>query len=339
MSHPESIMRRAMVMGLLLLGLGGLFAGLGQLQPAGHASQVVVLEVAKGESFSEVAQRLQAHRMIKSKWAFVLIGWLGGLDRKIIPGEYEFHGGMAPLRILRKLSIGEVKPYTVTIPEGFSVKQIAELLHEKQLADRVEYIRLTRDPAFIHTLSLSVTDLEGYLFPDTYLFTRHMQPEVMIQATVSRFRQIVTDDDRARAEALGFSLHQMVTLASLIEKETARSDERALISGVFHNRLRHKIPLQSDPTVIYALHEFDGDLRKNDLLVESPYNTYRVPGLPPGPIANPGAAAIHAALYPESVKYLYFVSRNDGSHKFSVTFAEHKHAVKKYQMRHRRRSS
>ena len=339
MSRLWSVRRRALVLGLLLLGLGGFFACLGQLQPAGQASQVVVLEIAEGESFSETARRLQAHRMIKNKWAFVLVGWLGGLDRKIMPGEYEFHGGMAPLRILRKLSSGEVRLYTVTIPEGFSAKQIADLLHEKQLVDRAEYIRLIRDPAFIHTLSLSVNDLEGYLFPDTYLFARHMQPEVMIQAMVSRFRQIVTEDDRARAEALGLSLHQAVTLASLIEKETARSDERALISGVFHNRLRRKIPLQSDPTVIYALHEFDGDLRKNDLLFESPYNTYHVRGLPPGPIANPGKASIRAALYPESVKYLYFVSRNDGSHEFSATFAEHKRAVRKYQVRHHRRSS
>ncbi len=339
MSHPASVRRRAMVLGLLLLVFGGLLTCLGQLQPAGQASQVVVLEIAEGESFSEVAQRLRAHRMIKSVWAFVWMGRLRGLDRKIIPGEYEFHGGMSPVRILRKLSRGEVRHYTVTIPEGFSAKQIADALHEKQLADRAEYLRFTRDPALIHRLGLSVNDLEGYLFPDTYLLTRHMRPEVIIQTMVSRFWQIVTEDDRARAKALGFSLHQVVTLASVIEKEAARSDERALISGVFHNRLRHNIPLQSDPTVIYVLHEFDGDLRKKDLAIDSPYNTYRVPGLPPGPIANPGKASIHAALYPASTEYLYFVSRNDGSHEFSATLADHQRAVQKYQMRQRRRSS
>ena len=156
---------------------------------------------------------------------------------------------------------------------------------------------------------------------------------------VSRFKQTVTAEHRRGAGELGLSMHQVVTSASVIEKETARPDERPLISGVFHNRLRRNIPLQSDPTVIYALHGFDGNLRKKDLSVESPYNTYRVLGLPPGPIANPGSAAIHAALYPAPTEYLYFVSRNDGSHAFSTTLVEHNRAVRKYQLRQRRRSS
>lgn len=328
-----------MVSGLLLLAVGGLFAWLGQLQPAGRASQAVVMEINEGASFAEVARRLRARGMVKSERAFVWMGRLAGLDRKIIPGEYAFHAGMAPLKILRKLSSGESRPSVVTIPEGFSAKQIAGVLHEKHLADRAEYLRLTGDTAFIRTLSMPVDNLEGYLFPDTYLFTRRMSPEAMIRTMVSRFRQIVTAADRARAETLGFSLHQAVTLASLIEKEAARAGERALISGVFHNRLRRNMPLQSDPTVIYALRDFDGDLRKKDLLIKSPYNTYRATGLPPGPIANPGAAAIHAALYPASTGYMYFVSRNDGSHQFSVTLAEHRRAVKEYQMNHRRRAS
>ncbi|MYA27870.1 MAG: endolytic transglycosylase MltG, partial [Nitrospira sp. SB0666_bin_27] len=177
------------------------------------------------------------------------------------------------------------------------------------------------------------------LFPDTYQFARHMAPDRLIATMVSPFKQTVTDDDRRRAAELGLSMHQAVTLASVIEKETARPDERTLISGVFHNRLRKKIPLQSDPTVIYALHEFDGNLRKKDLSIDSPYNTYRVVGLPPGPIANPGSAAVHAALYPEPSEYLYFVSRNDGSHEFSATLADHNRAVRKYQLRQRRRTS
>ncbi len=339
MSHPWSATRCIVVASMLLLGLGGLFAGLGQLQPVGNASQVAVLDIFEGESFADVAQRLQAHRMIRSVWAFEWMGRLGGLDRKIIPGEYEFHGGMAPMRILRKLASGEVKSYVVTIPEGFSAKQIAEVLHEKRLVDRAEWLRLLGDPAFIRTLSLSTDTLEGYLFPDTYVLTSHMGSAMVMKAMVARFRQIVTEEYRARAVALGLSLHQVITLASVIEKETARSDERALIAGVFHNRLRRNMPLQSDPTVIYALHDFDGNLHKKDLLIESPYNTYRVRGLPPGPITNPGEAAIRAALYPESTSYLYFVSRNDGSHEFSTTFAEHRRAVKKYQLRQHPHSS
>ena len=327
------------ISGLLLLGFGGGFALLSQLQPVGHPSQVVVLDISEGTSFSQVAQRLHQHNLIKSDWAFAWMGRLAGSDRKVIPGEYEFHGGMEPSTILKKITQGEVIQYTVTIPEGFSAKQIADSLHEQRLADREEFLRFTRDPVFIQTLSMSVDDLEGYLFPDTYQFTRHMEPERLIATMVSRFKQAVTDEYQRRAMELGLSVHQVVTLASVIEKETARPDERSLISGVFYNRLRRKIPLQSDPTVIYALNEFDGNLRKKDLLLENPYNTYRVLGLPPGPIANPGKASIHAALYPAPTKYLYFVSRNDGSHEFSATLAEHNHAVRKYQLRGHRRSS
>lgn len=339
MRRPWSATRCLVVPCLLLLGLGLLFTCLGQLQPVSNVSKVAVLDIFQGESFADVAQRLQAHQMIRNARAFVWMGRLGGLDRKIIPGEYEFHGGMSPVRILRKLASGEVRSYTVTIPEGFSAKQIADVLHEKRLVDREEWLRLLRDPAFIRTLSLSADTLEGYLFPDTYVLTRHMGSATIMRTMVARFKQIVTEEYRTRAAALGLSLHQVVTLASVVEKETARPDERALIAGVFHNRLRRNIPLQSDPTVIYALHDFDGNLHKKDLSIESPYNTYRVRGLPPGPITNPGEAAIRAALYPESTRYLYFVSRNDGSHEFSTTLAEHQRAVRKHQLRHRPRSS
>ena len=331
------------IFGFLLLGFGGGFAVLNQLQPIGNSSRMTVLDIAEGASLSDVAERLHRQNLIKSDWAFVWVGRLTGSDRKIIPGEYEFHGGMAPSTILEKIVKGEVIQYTVTIPEGFSVIRIADVLHEQRLADREEFLQCTRDPVFIQTLSLSVENrvdnLEGYLFPDTYQFARHLAPERLIATMVSRFEQSVTEEDRRRAAELGLSLHQVVTLASVIEKETARPDERTLISGVFHNRLRKRIPLQSDPTVIYALNEFDGNLRKKDLSIDSPYNTYRVAGLPPGPIANPGRAAIHAALYPEATTYLYFVSRNDGSHEFSTTLAEHNRAVRKYQLRQRRRSS
>ncbi len=327
------------VSGLLLLGFGAGFAVLNQLQPVGNSSRVVVVEIAEGASLSDVAERLQRQKLIKSDWAFVWMGRLEGLDRKVIPGEYEFHGGLPPSTILEQIIKGEVIQHTVTIPEGFSMRQIAEVLHEQDLADRDAFLQCAKDQAFIQTLSLSVDTLEGYLFPDTYRFARHMSPERLIETMVAKFKQTVREEDHGRAEELDLSLHEVVTLASVIEKETARPDERTLISGVFHNRLQKDIPLQSDPTVIYAVHQFDGNLRKKDLSIDSPYNTYRVVGLPPGPIANPGRAAIHAALYPETTEYLYFVSRNDGSHEFSTTLAEHNRAVRKYQLRQRRRSS
>ena len=327
------------IFGVFLLGAGAGFAVMNQLQPVGNSSRVVLVDIAEGASLSEVAEQLHRQNLIKSDWAFVWMGRLSGSDRNIIPGEYEFHGGMDPSNILEKIVKGEVIQYTVTIPEGFSVSQIADLLHEQRLADREKFLRLVRDPAFIQTLSLSVENLEGYLFPDTYRFARHMRPERLIETMVAKFKQTVREEDQGRAAELDLSLHEVMTLASVIEKETAKPDERTLISGVFHNRLQKDIPLQSDPTVIYAVHGFDGNLRKKDLSVDSPYNTYRVVGLPPGPIANPGRAAIHAALYPEPTEYLYFVSRNDGSHEFSTTLAEHNRAVRKYQLRQRRRSS
>ena len=327
------------IFGFLLLGFGAGFAVMNQLQPVGNSSRMVLVDIAEGASLSEVADQLYRQKLIKSDWAFVWMGRLEGLDRKIISGEYEFHGGMTPSAILEKIIRGEVLQYTVTIPEGFAMSQIADLLHERRLADRDAFLQYANDPAFIHTLSLSVDTLEGYLFPDTYRFARHMKPERLIETMVAKFRQTVSEEDRGRAAELDLSLHEVMTLASVIEKETAKPDERTLISGVFHNRLQKDIPLQSDPTVIYAVHEFDGNLRKKDLSIDSPYNTYLVVGLPPGPIANPGRAAIHAALYPEPTDYLYFVSRNDGSHEFSTTLAQHNRAVRKYQLRQRRRSS
>ena len=327
------------IFGFLLLGFGAGFAVMNQLQPVGNSSRVVLVDIAEGASLSDVAERLHRQKLIKSDWAFVWMGRFEGLDRKIISGEYEFHGGMAPSVILEKIIKGEVIQHTVTIPEGFSMRQIAEVLHEQGLADRDAFLRCANDPVFIQTLSLSVDNLEGYLFPDTYRFARHMRPERLIETMVAKFKQTVREEDHGRAAELDLSLHEVMTLASVIEKETAKPDERTLISGVFHNRLQKDIPLQSDPTVIYAVHEFDGNLRKKDLSIDSPYNTYRVIGLPPGPIANPGRAAIHAALYPEPTEYLYFVSRNDGSHEFSTTLAEHNRAVRKYQLRQRRRSS
>ncbi|MDT7041087.1 endolytic transglycosylase MltG [Candidatus Nitronereus thalassa] len=324
---------------VVLLALVGGLAFLSQLQPVGNPSQRQILEIPQGASLSHVSSLLYQRQLIKSDWAFSWMGRVLGADRNIIPGEYEFHGGMAPADVLNKITKGEVVRYAVTIPEGYSIEQIAGILQAKGLADQDRFIALTKDRDFLSRLNFQVEDLEGYLFPDTYHFTRQMPPESIIQAMVTRFKQSWTEQLQARAAELGMSVHQIMTLASVIEKETGLSQERGLISGVFHNRLRKKIPLQSDPTVIYALAQFDGDLRKKDLTVDSPYNTYRFRGLPPGPIANPGEASIKAALYPVPTNYLYFVSRNDGSHQFSATLDEHNIAVKKFQLQQRQRSS
>ena len=236
------------------------------------------------------------------------MGRLLGADRSIIPGEYEFTGGMAPVDVLDKITKGEIVQYAVTIPEGYSIEQIADILQEKGLVNKDEFIQLTQDTNFLAKLNFQADDLEGYLFPDTYHFTQQVEPEVMVKIMLEQFKQVWTEKLQARAVELDMSVHQIMTLASVIEKETGDPQERGLISGVFHNRLRKKIPLQSDPTVIYGLTHFDGNLSKEDLTVDSPYNTYRFRGLPPGPIASPGEASIRAALYPISTNYLYSVS-------------------------------
>jgi UPF0755 protein len=276
---------------------------------------------------------LENERLIASQWGFEILGRLTWADRRIPAGEYALHAGMGPTEILRQLRTGHVVHYPVTIPEGYTVAQIASLFEQKGLADKAEFLGLAHSRDFIRTQRLDVSSLEGYLFPNTYHVARHATSKEIINTMVADLWQAFTPELRARAKDINLSVHQVLTLASVIEKETSVEGEREMISAVFHNRLRRKIPLQSDPTVIYGLKTYDGNLRKRDLASASPYNTYRVRGLPPGPIANPGARSIRAALFPAPTTFLYFVSRNDGTHVFSSTLAEHNRAVNKYQRR------
>ncbi len=295
-------------------------------------SKVVV--IAEGSTFQHVAGLLERERLIKSRSAFVLLGKALEADRKIRPGEYELNPAMAPADILSKLTAGRVVLHAVTIPEGYTMAQIADVLAQHQVTDRAEFLRLVKDKSFIKTLGISAETLEGYLYPDTYRFPKPVSAKDVIRTMAEQLNQVVTPEWQARAKDIHLTLHQVLTLASVIEKETASGEERPQISSVFHNRLQKKIPLQSDPTVIYGLPNFDGNLHKRDLSHPSPYNTYRWAGLPPGPIANPGAQAIRATLFPAVSPFLYFVSKNDGTHQFSATLVEHNKAVEKYQKKY-----
>jgi UPF0755 protein len=300
-------------------------------------SKVVV--IPDGSTFQFVAALLEREGLIKSRSVFVLIGKSQSADRKVQAGEYELNPGMTPAEILSKLLNGEVLLHPLTIPEGLTITQIADVVSQQGLTDRVEFLRLAKDREFVASLGIKAETLEGYLYPDTYKFPRPIEAREVLMAMVEQLRQMVGPDLLARMQELKMTMHEVLTLASVIEKETGSGDERAEISAVFHNRLKKHIPLQSDPTVIYGLPAFDGNLHKNDLSSPSPYNTYRVQGLPPGPIANPGIQAIHAALYPSDSRSLYFVSRNDGTHQFSATLIEHNKAVEKYQKRPFRRGT
>ena len=298
------------------------------------------VEIPDGSTFRQVAALLEKEHLIPSRLGFLLLGRLTLADRRIIPGEYALHGGMAPREILAKLIAGQVVLHPVTIPEGYTVAQIAALLEEKGLTNAKDFLARAQDREFIlSALRLDLPNLEGYLFPDTYHFSRHAKAKEMITTMIDRLWQTFTPEWRGRAQDIHMTVHQVLTLASVIEKETGADAERELIASVFHNRLRKNIPLQSDPTVIYGMTSFDGNLRRRDLETTTPYNTYRVAGLPPGPIANPGAHSIRATLYPASTTYLYFVSKNNGTHQFSSTLAEHNLAVDRYQRRHSKRAS
>ncbi len=306
----------------------------------GTAPSIQIVDIPDGSTFRQVAALLERERLIPSRLGFLLLGRLTLADRRILPGEYALHGGMAPREILAKLLAGQVVLHPVTIPEGFTVAQIAALLEERGLTNAKEFLALAQDREFIlSALQLDVPNLEGYLFPDTYHFSRHARAKEMITTVMDRFWQTFTPEWRVRAQDIRMTVHQVLTLASVIEKETGADGERELIASVFHNRLLKRIPLQSDPTVIYGMTSFDGNLRRRDLEKTTPYNTYRVAGLPPGPIANPGAHSIRATLYPASTTYLYFVSKNNGTHQFSSTLTEHNLAVDRYQRRHSKRAS
>lgn len=311
----------------------------GPIIPAQERPPSKIIVIPDGSTFQFVASLLERERLIRSHSAFVLLGKSQSVDRKVHAGEYELSPAMTPSEILSKLLSGQVVLHPFTIPEGLTLIQIADLLSQQGVTDRAEFIRLTKDRAFIASLGIKAETLEGYLYPNTYKFPRTVKTREVLVAMVEQLRQVVGPDLLARMQELKMTMHEVLTLASVIEKETGSGGERSEISAVFHNRLKKHIPLQSDPTVIYGLPAFDGNLHKKDLSHPSPYNTYRVRGLPPGPIANPGIQAIRATLYPSDSHSLYFVSRNDGTHQFSATLIEHNQAVEKYQKRPFRRAS
>jgi peptidoglycan lytic transglycosylase G len=309
----------------------------GPVVPAQEHPPSKVVLIPDGATFQQVAALLERERLIKSKSAFILLARSQSLDRKIHAGEYELNAGMVPAEILTKLLSGQVVLHSVTIPEGLTMTQIAEVLAQHGMGDQQELLRLVKDRAFITSLGIKAETLEGYLYPDTYRFPLKTKAKDVLAAMAENLRQMYGPELQARAQELKMTQHEVLTLASVIEKETATNGEREEISAVFHNRLKKHIPLQSDPTVIYGLPAFDGNIHKKDLSSPSPYNTYRIQGLPPGPIANPGIQAIRAALYPSGSRALFFVSKNDGTHQFSSTLTEHNEAVEKYQKRPFRR--
>jgi UPF0755 protein len=246
-------------------------------------------------------------------------------------GEYALSPTLSPAQILGRIVAGRVRTLEVVIPEGLTAAEIAGRLEAVGLADADAFLGAVRDPTLAAALGVEGESLEGYLFPETYQLARGLEPREIARTLVAQFLyawRSLEPDARAR----GLSMRETVTLASIVEKETGAPDERPLIASVFHNRLARRLRLESDPPTIYGIRDFDGNLRRADLEDEkNPYNTYRIAALPPGPIANPGLAALRAAVQPAASDYLYFVSRNDGTHVFSRSYADHTRAVRRYQ--------
>jgi len=308
------------------------------LKPAKDLGSNQTFFVHEGSTLNAVADELEKKEIIRSKVLFRLWARIMGLGRDIKAGEYRLSAAMPPIKILETLSRGVSITHLVTIPEGFTRKQIGELLEKKGLANKEEFLTFTGTPDVAKSYGISGPSLEGYLYPDTYQFTKGLATASIVDVMVKNFMKSIAPL-RKKAKTLHKTIEQTVTLASIVERETGCAEERPLIASVFLNRLKKRMRLASDPTVIYGIEKFNGNLTKKDLKRHTSYNTYVIRGLPPGPIANPGLDAIRAVLYPAETDYLYFVSKNDGSHHFSKTLSEHNRAVYFYQKikRNRRR--
>jgi UPF0755 protein len=301
--------------------------------PASMESAEAVVVVPPGERFQKIAESLRTAGVLNHPLKFRLYARLKGYDKRIKAGEYLLSKDMSPDNILQALIEGRIRLHKVTVPEGYTQKQVAELLEASGLTTKEDFLKAATNPAFLKSEDIDADSFEGYLFPETYFFPLGVTPEKIISTMVHRLREQFRPEWKKRAEILGFSIHEIITLASIIEKEAGTDFERPIIASVFHNRLRKGMRLESDPTVIYGIKDFDGNLTRKHLKTTTRYNTYRIKGLPPSPIANPGADAIEAALYPAETAYLFFVSKNDRTHQFSSTIAEHNRAVRKYQLR------
>jgi UPF0755 protein len=299
-------------------------------KPCGKGRVVKIMEFVPGSSTMKISQELARANIVSSGWLFMIHARLEQSSDRLKAGTYRFSDRMTPPEILRKLVEGDVYQIRFTVPEGYSIYQIAELLANRGIFKKESFLRSCFDPALLKEAGISAASVEGHLYPCTYTLRPGMSEAAFIRLMITRFNTVYERKYASRARRLGFSISELLTLASMIEKEAVMPEERAVIASVFNNRLRKNMPLQSDPTAVYGVRAFAGRITKKDILKETPYNTYKIKGLPPGPIGNPGDAAIEAVLSPARTEYIYFVARRDGTHYFSTTLEEHNRAVQLY---------
>jgi UPF0755 protein len=298
------------------------------------------VDIAPGAGAGAIGRQLADAGIVRDPLTFRLALQWTGRARELKAGEYRFDRAMTAIEVIDTIARGDVYHRLLTFPEGLTIAEMGQVFEERGFGTAAAFERAALNPALIADLDPEARSLEGYLFPETYALPRGASAGELVAQMVGLFRRLYTGTLQADASASGLSTRQVVTLASLVEKETARDDERRLVAAVYRNRLRLGMGMQADPTVIYALQQagrYDGNLSRADLEFDSPYNTYRYPGLPPGPIASPGLSALEAAVRPADVKHLYFVSRNDGSHVFAESLAEHNRNVREWQVEYFRR--
>lgn len=301
----------------------------------GYEASEQFVELLQGDSSQTMARKLADAGVLRDRWAFRVAVWRRGAGRRLKAGEYRFERPMTPEEVVDKVARGDVYQRSITFPEGLSIKEMSRVFESRGFGSASDFVVAARDAALVSDLDPAAKDLEGYLFPETYLLARRAGATELVQMMVRRFRQVLTDDMAESLRRQRRSVREAVTLASVVEKETASADERPVVAGVYRKRLEIGMPLQCDPTVIFALERlgrYHGNLTRENLQVDSPYNTYKYPGLPPGPIASPSRSSLEAAVSPREVDYLYFVSRNDGTHVFAATLDEHNRNVRKYQV-------
>lgn len=298
--------------------------------PKGEGRNVRIVDFTKGSPLKKLAAELEKEGIIGSATLFTLYAKVSGIAGKVQAGTYQFSDALTPEEILRKLAAGDVFEKLFAVPEGYSIFQVAEMLDTRGFFKKEPFLKECRNPRLLKELGIAAASVEGYLYPSTYNLLKLETPADLIREMTGQFSKVYAEKFAADEENSRLSRLQIITLASIVEKEAVAPEEMPLISSVFHNRLKMGMPLQSDPTAVYGLRAFGGRVSASDVRRDTPYNTYLIKGLPPGPIGNPGAGAIEAALKPAATGYYYFVAKSDGTHHFSVSLDEHNRAVQHY---------
>ncbi len=297
--------------------------------PIYNGAAPIEIEIPQGATYTNATDILAGNKLIRDKFLFRVLGTITGVDRKMRAGYYRFWRGISPFDVFQQLRNGKIIEYEITIVEGDSLLEISEKLAAKNFVAADAFNTLAREESMLDSLKINSPSIEGYLFPQTYKLSKGARPGDIIRLMVGKLRESYTDEIKSRMQQIGWSENDILTLASIIEKEARTDEERPIISAVYHNRLKMDMPLQADPTAIYGVKSSKTKIISSDLKNKTPYNTYVIKGLPPGPIASPGLKSIMAALFPAKVPYIYFVARGDGTHIFTSSLAEHNVAIKK----------